>query len=52
LVTFCVETAFYDRLLKESLKVGQKWQEDGEEDVGSYWMTLNKKDTRIWRRKF
>ena len=31
---------------------GQKWQEDEEEDVGSYWMTLRKReDTLIWRRK-
>jgi hypothetical protein len=36
LVTFCVETAFYDRLLKERYKEGQKRKEDEEEDVGSY----------------
>ena len=29
-----------------------EWQEDEEEDVGSYWMTLRKgEDTLIWRRK-
>jgi hypothetical protein len=28
-----------------------KWQEDEEEEVGSYWMTLKKgEDTLIWRR--
>jgi hypothetical protein len=52
LVTFCVETAFYNGLLKERHKGGEKWQEDKEEDVESYWMTLKKKeDTLIWRRK-
>jgi hypothetical protein len=52
LVTFCVETAFCNGLLKERYKEGQKWQEDKEEDVGSYWMTLRKgEDTLIWRRK-
>ena len=31
---------------------GQKWQEDEEEDVGSYWMTSRKGDvTLIWKRK-
>ena len=33
LVTFCVETAFYNGLLKERYKGGH---EDKEEDVGSY----------------
>jgi hypothetical protein len=34
------------------IKGGKKWQEDKEEDVGSYWMTLKKgEDTHIWRRK-
>jgi len=48
LVTFCVETAFYNGLLKERYKGGQKLQEDKEEDVGSYWMTLRKgEDTLI-----
>jgi len=29
-----------------------QWQEDEEENVGSYWMTLRKgEDTHIWRRK-
>jgi hypothetical protein len=28
------------------------WKEDEEENVGSYWMTLRKReDTNIWRRK-
>jgi hypothetical protein len=41
LVTFCVETAFYNGLLKER-------QEDEEEDIGSYWMNLRKgEDTLI-----
>jgi hypothetical protein len=40
LVTFCVETAFYNELLKERYKGGKKLQEDKEEDVESYWMTL------------
>ena len=48
LVTFCVETAFYNGLPKERYKGGQKRQEDKEEDVGSYWMTLRKgEDTLI-----
>jgi hypothetical protein len=48
LVTFCVETAFYNGLLKERYKGGKKWQEDKEEDVGSYWMTLRKgEDTLV-----
>jgi hypothetical protein len=34
LVTFCVETAFYNGLLK-----GRYKGEEKEEDVGSYWMT-------------
>jgi hypothetical protein len=40
LVTFCVETVFYDRLLNKRYEKGYKWQEDEEEDLGSYWMTL------------
>jgi hypothetical protein len=36
LVTFCVETAFYNGLLRERYKGGLKWQEDKEEDVESY----------------
>jgi hypothetical protein len=52
LVTFYVETAFYNGLLKERYKGRQKWQEDKEEDVGSDWMTLRKgEDTLIWKRK-
>jgi len=48
LVTFCVETAFYNGLLKARYKGGQKRQEDKEEDVESYWMTLRKgEDTLI-----
>ena len=50
---FCVESAFYNRFLKERQKGGQKWKEDEEEDVGSYWMTLRKgEDILIWRRRF
>jgi hypothetical protein len=52
LVTFCVETAFYNGLLKERYNGGQKWQEGKEEGVGSYWMTLRKgEDNLIWKRK-
>ena len=52
LAIFCIETAFYNGLLKERWKGGEKWQEDEEEDVGSYWMSLRKgEDTLIWRRK-
>jgi hypothetical protein len=48
LITFCVETAFYNWLLKERYKGGWKRQEDKEEDVGSYRMTLRKgEDTLI-----
>jgi hypothetical protein len=48
LVTFCVETAFYNGLLKERYKRGWKGQEDKEEDVASYWMALRKgEDTPI-----
>jgi hypothetical protein len=51
LVTFCRETAFYSRLLKERYKEGGwgwKRQEGEEEDVESYWMTLGKgEDTLI-----
>jgi hypothetical protein len=48
LVTFYVETAFYSGLLKERYKGGQKLQEDEEEHVGGYWMTLRKgEDTLI-----
>jgi hypothetical protein len=48
LVTFCVETAFYNGLLKERYKEGKKYQEDKKKDVGIYWMTLRKgEDTLI-----
>jgi len=47
LVTFCVETAFYNGLLKERYKGGGQLQKDKEEDVGSYWMTLRKGEERI-----
>jgi hypothetical protein len=51
LVTFCVETAFYNGLLKERYRGGGgglKGQEEKEGDVGSYWMTLRKgEDTLI-----
>ena len=40
------------RVIEGKIKGRQKWQEDEEEDVGSYWMTLRKgEDTLIWRRK-
>ena len=39
-------------VIEGKIKEGTKWQEDEEEDVGSYWMTLRKgKSTLIWRRK-
>jgi hypothetical protein len=45
--TYCVETAFCDRLLKERKRM-ERSDEDEEEDVGSYWMTLRKEgDTHI-----
>jgi hypothetical protein len=48
LVTFYVQTAFYNGLLKERYKGEKKWQEDEEEDVRSYWMTVRKgEDTLI-----
>jgi len=40
------------RVIEGKIKGGIKWQEDEEEDVGSYWITLRKgEDTLIWRRK-
>jgi hypothetical protein len=39
LVTYCVETAFFDKLLKER----KRRQEYEEEDAGSYWMTLRER---------
>jgi hypothetical protein len=46
LVTLCVETAFYNTLLKERWKKGQLSLEGVEEDVSSYLVTLRKrKDT-------
>ena len=48
LVTFCVETAFYNGLLKERYKGDRSDRKDKGEDVGSYWMTLRKgEDTLI-----
>jgi hypothetical protein len=41
LVTFYVETVFYNGLLEERYKGRYKWQED-KEDVRSYWMGLRK----------
>ena len=39
------------QVIEGKIKNGYKWQEDDEEDVGSYWMTLRKKeDALIWRR--
>jgi hypothetical protein len=35
--------AFYNMLLKERYREGQKRKEDKEEDVSSYWMTLRKR---------
>lgn len=39
-----VGTAFQNMLLKKRQKEGQKWQGDKEEDVGSYWITLRKRE--------
>ena len=40
------------RVTEGKIRKGLKWQEDKEEDVGSYCMTLRKEeDTLIWRRK-
>jgi hypothetical protein len=41
------------RVIEGKIQRGEyKWQEDKEEEVGSYWMTLIKgHDTLIWRRK-
>jgi len=37
------------RVIEGKIQGGKKWQEDEEEDVGSYWMTLRKReDTLIW----
>jgi hypothetical protein len=47
LVTFCIETAFYNGLLKERQKGGEKRREDEEEDVGNYWMTLRKGEVTL-----
>ena len=45
----CLLQQVIERKMKEG---GWSWQEDEEEDVGSYWMTLRKgEDTVIWRRK-
>ena len=47
-----VETAFYNRLMKERLNWGYKCQEDEEDDVGNYWMTLRiGEDAPICSRK-
>ena len=36
------------RIIEGNIKGGYKWQEDEEEDVSSYWMTLRKgEDTLI-----
>jgi ribosomal protein S26 len=52
LVTFCVETAFYNRVLKERKRRDRSDRKNEEEDVGSYWMTLSKEeDTLILRTK-
>jgi hypothetical protein len=33
------------------IRGGKKWQEDKDEDVGSYWMTLRKGEVIIIRRR-
>jgi len=40
------------RVIEGKVRKRWEWQEDEEEDVGSYWMTLRKEeDNLIWRRK-
>jgi hypothetical protein len=40
------------RVIEAKIQGGYKWQEDEEEDVESYWMTLRKgEDTLIWKKK-
>jgi hypothetical protein len=54
LVTFCIETAFLQRVVegRNGGGGGVKWQEGNEEDVGSYWITLRRgEDTLIRMRK-
>jgi len=50
MITACVETAFYNTLLKEREKI--KGREHEKEDVSSYSMTLGKtEDTAIRKTK-
>ena len=37
-----LENAFQNRVMKGRHKKGYKWQEDEEEEVSNYWMTLRK----------
>ena len=37
---------FIQRVIEGKIKGGQKWQED-EEDVGSYWTTLRKREDTL-----
>jgi hypothetical protein len=40
------------QVIEGKVKGSWKWQEDEEEDLGSYCITLRKgEDTLIWRRK-
>ena len=47
MVIFCVEGAFYNRLLRERKMEDRSDEEDKEEDVGSYWMTLRKREDTL-----
>jgi hypothetical protein len=43
---------FLQRVIEGKIKREYKWQEDEEEDIGSYWMTIGRgEETLIWRRK-
>jgi hypothetical protein len=48
LVTFWIETAFYNGFIEVKIQWGIEVIERQEKDVGSYWMTLRKgEDTLI-----
>jgi hypothetical protein len=47
LVIFCLEIAFYNRLLKERQRGDRSEKEEEGKDVGSYWMTLRKEEDTL-----
>jgi hypothetical protein len=52
LVTSSVGTAFYNNLLKESWREGEKLREEEDEHINSYWMASKKReDTKNLNRK-